>query len=130
MQVIRDSPASSRIEVTGYVPAPRLNRLYAEASIFAFPSLDEGFGIPVLEAMAYGVPVLSSNGSALKEICQDAAIMVDPYKAEEIASGLLTLAGDEKLREELSTRGKNRSKQFPWERSVDLTHTVYQDVAG
>ena len=75
---IENSPARDRIRVTGYVSAADLAGWYARAAIFAFPSLDEGFGMPVLEAMAAGVPVITSNRSALPEVAGDAALLVDP----------------------------------------------------
>ena len=75
---IQASPARDRIQVTGYVSAEELATWYARASIFAFPSLDEGFGMPVLEAMAAGVPVVTSDRSALPEVAGDAAILVNP----------------------------------------------------
>ena len=77
--------ATERVKVTGYLTNEQLSDLYRRASIFAFPSLDEGFGMPVIEAMAYGVPVLSSNSSALPEVCGDAAILVDPTNTDQIA---------------------------------------------
>jgi len=78
LQRIESSPFRDRIQVTGYVSRAKLSELYLRASIFAFPSLDEGFGIPVLEAMAHGVPVITSNGSALVEAAGSAALLVDP----------------------------------------------------
>jgi glycosyltransferase involved in cell wall biosynthesis len=117
-----------RIEVTGYLPAPQLEQLYARASIFAFPSLDEGFGIPVLEAMARGLPVITSNCSALPEVAGDAALLVDPYSTSEIATALMRLATDTDLRRQLVSRGLERAKMFSWERAVAATYSIYREL--
>jgi glycosyltransferase involved in cell wall biosynthesis len=122
------SPARERIEVLGYVSAERLADLYQRASIFAFPSIDEGFGIPVLEAMAHGVPVLTSGAAALREVAGDAALVVDALRTEEIADGLMRLADDAELRETLSRKGRARAAEFPWQRAVDATHRVYEEL--
>ena len=82
------SAAGDRVQVTGYVTNEELAELYQRASIFAFPSLDEGFGMPVLEAMAHGIPVIASNSSALPEVCGEAAILVDPGQTDQIADGV------------------------------------------
>lgn len=128
LEAVRDSPARSRIEVTGYLANDRLQMLLAAASIFAFPSLDEGFGIPVLEAMAWGVPVLTSNGSALAELGQNAALLVDPLSAEQIADGLSRLITDSALRAQLASSGRQRVKEFTWENSVRKTFEVYSEL--
>ena len=104
--------------------------LYARASIFAFPSLDEGFGIPVLEAMAWGVPVITSDGSALAELGRDAALLVDPRKADEIANALVSLIQNESLRETLIRAGKLRAAEFTWEKAVRKTHEVYRELSS
>jgi glycosyltransferase involved in cell wall biosynthesis len=122
--------ADGRVEVTGYVTAAQLDDLYKRASIFAFPSLDEGFGIPALEAMAYGVPVIASNTSALPEVCGDAALLVDPTKVDEIAGALVRVARDTRLREDLKTRGKTRASQFTWAKAVERTWSVYGELLG
>lgn len=127
---IAASPARDRISVTGWVDNARLAALYATASIFAFPSLDEGFGIPVLEAMAHGLPVVSSNRSALPEACGDAALLVDPTKEEGIGQALRHLIEDEGLRRMLVQRGKARAAEFSWQRAVDLTWKVYQELGA
>jgi glycosyltransferase involved in cell wall biosynthesis len=111
----------ARIEVTGYLPAEQLEQLYARASIFAFPSLDEGFGIPVLEAMAHGLPVITSNCSALPEVAGDAALLVDPRSSGDIAAALTLLASDANLRQELAARGQARAQIYPWSRAVSAT---------
>lgn len=127
---IRTSPAYSRIEVTGYVSTSRLADLYSRAMVFAFPSLDEGFGMPVLEAMAAGVPVLSSNRSALPEVCGDAALLVDPLRTEAIAEALQRLCSEEDLRTDLRERGFARASEFTWETAVQKTWRVYRELIG
>lgn len=125
MAAIDESPARDRIEVTGYVSDAELTRLYARASLCVFPSLDEGFGMPVLEAMAAGVAVITSNRSALLEVAGDAALLVDPQREEEIASAMTVLAGDAAKREELQRRGKERAQHFTWRKAVDETWSAY-----
>jgi glycosyltransferase involved in cell wall biosynthesis len=114
----------------GFVPSKTLSALYRLASVFAFPSLYEGFGLPPLEAMACGTPVVTSRISSLPEVVGDAALLVDPYSTEDIAHGLERVLGDEGLRGELSTRGRARVKQFSWERSVKAIHAGYMKVLG
>lgn len=128
LERIGRSPARNRIEITGYVAGAHLEQLYMSASIFAFPSLDEGFGIPVLEAMAYGVPVVTSNRSALVEIAQNAAILVDPEETEGLAAALCKLIHDAGLRSELISRGLSRASSFTWERTIRSTHKIYEET--
>jgi glycosyltransferase involved in cell wall biosynthesis len=125
---IQASPARERIKILGYITDGELDALYARASIFAFPSLDEGFGMPVLDAMARGVPVLTSNRSVLPEVAGDAALLVDPYQTEEIAMALKRLAEDEGLRETLAEAGRARAKTFSWRKAVEETYGVYREL--
>lgn len=125
---ITASPARGRIEITGYVPADDLRDLYRRAAIFAFPSLDEGFGIPVLEAMAHGVPVVTSNRSALPEVAGNAALSVDPFCEEQIGDGLLRLASDENLRNELRSLGYRRAADFTWQKTAQSTYRIYREL--
>lgn len=122
------SPVRDRIRVTGYLSRQKLDDLYARASILAFPSLDEGFGIPVMEAMAAGLPVLTSNRSALPEAAGDAALLVDPERTDEIAEGLRRLARDEELRNLLRERGLARAKILTWSAAVEKTWSVYREL--
>jgi glycosyltransferase involved in cell wall biosynthesis len=122
------SPARERIQLTGYVTMQELAQLYRRASVFAFPSLDEGFGMPVLEAMANGVPVLTSDRSALPEVAGDAALLVNPNSVAEIADGLERLCGDLQLRRKFADRGLRRSAQFTWERAIEQTWAVYREL--
>ncbi len=122
------SPVRDRICMPGYVSDQELRALYSRASVFAFPSLDEGFGMPVLEAMAQGIPVLTSNCSALPEIAGGAALLVDPRNTDAIAEGLVSLTADLALREALCSRGKLRAQEFSWDRAVSETWTVYQEL--
>ena len=125
---IEASPARARIEVTGWVDDVRLKNLYASARVFAFPSLDEGFGIPVIEAMARGVPVLTSNRSALPEAAGGAALLVDPLDTGAIAEGLRQLAADPALRASLRAKGLVRAASMTWERAVERTWAVYREL--
>lgn len=125
LAAVEASPRRTDIRVAGYVSNAELDLLYQRASIFAFPSLDEGFGIPILEAMARGLPVIASNRSAMPEVAGDAAILVDPYREEEIAGALRQLAEDRDLHAALAERGVARAKLFPWTRAVEETWRVY-----
>ncbi len=129
MARINASKCRDRIRVTGYLPPAELNRLYSQASIFAFPSLDEGFGIPVLEAMSYGVPVITSNCSALAEVAGEAALLIDPHRTEELVASLKRLIEDCELRAKLADLGRERAKSYTWERAVRSSYAVYREAA-
>ena len=119
-----------RVRYLGYVSDADLPALYSAADAFAFPSLHEGFGLPVIEAMACGVPVLTSNISATAEVARDAAVLVDPLSVEAIRDGLRLLLEDTDLRTDLLTRGLARAAEFSWRRAADETHDVYARVAA
>ncbi|HKD05346.1 MAG TPA: glycosyltransferase family 1 protein [Bryobacteraceae bacterium] len=130
-EVIREIETSScadRIVRTGYVSESDLSVWYARASIFAFPSLDEGFGMPILDAMAAGIPVICGNRSALPEVAGDAAIQVDPERGDELSEALRVLCAEPPRRQELAARGRARSKLFSWQTAVDRTLTAYREV--
>ena len=129
MAGIERSPRKNDIEVPGYVSREALESLYRRAAIFAFPSLDEGFGIPVLEALARGIPVLTSDASALREVAGDAAVLVDPRDLDSIAAGLIRLTEDEELRRQLAVKGIARSAGFTWENAAEKTWSVYKELA-
>jgi alpha-1,3-rhamnosyl/mannosyltransferase len=94
------------------------------------PSLYEGFGMPVLEAMACGAPVLASNTSAMPEVAGDAALLVDPLNIDQLAHALTRLAGDQQLRDDLIARGRARVPRFTWDSAVAQTWAVYEKVMG
>ena len=125
---VERSPRRGDIEMPGYVSREALESLYSRAAIFTFPSLDEGFGIPVLEALARGIPVLTSDGSALREVAGDAAMLVDPRDVDAIAAGLIRLTDDEELRMQLAEKGLIRSAGFTWEKAVESTWSVYREL--
>jgi glycosyltransferase involved in cell wall biosynthesis len=130
LRAVEQSGRRTEITITGYMPAEGLESLYARASILAFPSLDEGFGFPVLEAMARGLPVLTSNRSALPEVAGDAALLVDPTNTEAIATALNRLIEDESLRQHLSRKGLERSTRYTWENAATQTWHVYTELLG
>lgn len=117
---------ASRIHVLDYVDVNDLPALYNNAMIYLFPSLEEGFGLPIAEAQACGTPVLSSNLSAMPEVAGNAALLVDPRSVEEISNGLLSLAGDAKLRQELREKGFQNAQRFSWTRSANELMALYQ----
>ncbi|HWW93480.1 MAG TPA: glycosyltransferase family 1 protein, partial [Vicinamibacteria bacterium] len=114
----------------GFVPDRTLAALYRLASAFAFPSLYEGFGLPPLEAMACGTPVVTSRISSLPEVVGDAALLVDPYSVDEIALGIERILGDDALRAVLVERGRARVRDFSWKRSVKAIHSGYLRALG
>ena len=125
---IAASPARARIEAPGYVSPQELAGWYARARVFAFPSLDEGFGMPLLEAFSAGLPVLTSNRSALPEVAGDAALLVDPLDTDSIAEGLRRITRDADLRAELARRGRLRAEGFRWDKAVAETWNVYASL--
>jgi glycosyltransferase involved in cell wall biosynthesis len=114
----------------GFVPERTLAALYRLAAVFAFPSLYEGFGLPPLEAMACGTPVVTSRISSLPEVVGDGAYLVDPYSVEDIANGLERVLMDEALRADLIARGRAWVGHFSWERSVHAIHEGYMRTLG
>lgn len=125
---IAASGSRDRITVTGYVDDVALGRLYRKAYVLAFPSLDEGFGIPLLESMAHGLPVLTSNGSALKEVAGGCGLLVDPLRVDEIADGLHRLTTDSELRRELIDAGLARAAENTWQVAAKRTWQVYREL--
>lgn len=125
LSYIDSSASRERIQVLGYVSSDALAGWYSRALIFAFPSLDEGFGMPVLEAMAAGVPVVTSNRSALPEVAGNAALLIDPESTSELADALGRLVFDQNLRLDLICRGLRRAAEFSWAEAVNRTWALY-----
>lgn len=111
---------------TGHLPDSVVAHFYAGAQAFVFVSLFEGFGFPVLEAMASGIPVVCSNVTSLPEIAGNAALLVDPLDADQIADALDTVLSDDGLRQRLIRDGRERAKEFTWQRTADVMRTVYR----
>jgi glycosyltransferase involved in cell wall biosynthesis len=118
------------VRFLGPVAEEDLPALYSGALVFAFPSEYEGFGLPVLEAMACGVPVLTTTASSLPEVAGDAAVLVDAYEVEALARGLGELLGREELRRYLVEKGLRRAKEFSWERCARETLRVYRQAVS
>jgi glycosyltransferase involved in cell wall biosynthesis len=118
------------VRFLGFVADATLAVLYRLASVFVFPSLYEGFGLPPLEAMAAGAPVITSNVSSLPEVVGDAALLINPMDANDIADAMARVLGDPALRAELVRRGRERVKAFSWDRSAARTYEVYAELVG
>lgn len=118
------------VRFLGYMPEETLAVMYRLAAVFVFPSLYEGFGLPPLEAMASGTPVVTSNVSSLPEVAGDAALLVDPYDPHSIASGIERVLHDALLRQELRAKGLARARQFSWEASVRRVRDIYLQALG
>ena len=116
------------VRAIGFVPEADLPGLYAGAVAFAYPSLQEGFGLPVLEAMAAGTPVLTSDVSSLPEVGGDAAVYVDPLETASIRDGLARLLADESLRARLASEGRERARGFSWDRTADATLSAIRRI--
>ena len=118
------------VRFLGFLSAETLATLYHLADAFVFPSLYEGFGLPPLEAMASGTPVLTSNVSSLPEVVGDAALLIDPYDPVAIADGLRRILSDDSMRARLISRGRERAARFSWEESAGRVLSIYRQVAG
>lgn len=127
-KTIIDTHMKEFVHFIGFVDDIDLPALYRNATCVAFPSLYEGFGLPILESMASGIPVLTSNVSSLPEVAGDAAIMVDPYDLDAITNGLQRLIEDETLRNSLIEKGLARAHEFTWEKSARQLLGVYQNL--
>jgi glycosyltransferase involved in cell wall biosynthesis len=120
---------SEDVRFVGHVPPALLPGLVHGALALAYPSRYEGFGLPVLEAMAAGAPVVTSSVASLPEVAGDAALLVDPDDVEGLAEALGRLVGDDALRARLIVAGRERAAEFTWDRTADSTVAVYQDAA-
>lgn len=122
----RVAPLAAHIEHRGYIPPGEREALYKGAQMFVLPSFDEGFGIPALEAMASGVPVIASNRGALPEVAGDAALLIDPDDPESLASAMLTLLNDQALRAAHARRGLERARTFTWAQTARDVRQAYE----
>ena len=118
------------VRFLGFVPYTTLRVFYARARAFLFPSLYEGFGLPPLEAMAHGTPVVTSNVSSLPEVFGRAALLVNPENVFDIARGMRQVLTDDVLRQELIRRGNELVRRYSWERSAQQLLRVYEEISG
>ncbi len=124
--LVRELGLGKRVRFLGVIPQPTLASLYAGASAFALPSFSEGFGLPVIEAMAAGTPVAASNRSSIPEIAGDAALLIDPDDPRQLAGALDQILTDLPLREALARRGRENARRFRWDRAADAMTIVYE----
>lgn len=129
-KLINEFQPRENLRVLNYVEENDLAALYSGAKALVFPSLYEGFGLPVLEAMACGAPVLTSNVSSLPEITGDAALLADPYNEEDIEAGMTKLLNDEGLRMHLKDKGFARAKAFSWRKMAEQTLECYRELCN
>ncbi|HSD98836.1 MAG TPA: glycosyltransferase family 1 protein [Patescibacteria group bacterium] len=125
-KIVREN--GDTIRLLGFVPDTDLSALYGAASVFALPSLYEGFGLPVVEAFACGTPVVCSDKGSLKEVAGEAALIIDPYSIESIAGGIKKVIGDKKLAATMSQKGLQRAKEFTWGKAAQHTINAYKKV--
>jgi len=128
VSLVRSLNLTDSVRLTGYVNEEQLATLYAHARFLAMPSLYEGFGLPLVEAMSFGVPVLTSSCSSLPEVAGDAGILVDPYNTNSIATGLLQMLKDDEFKNELAARSMLNAARFSWERAARETMEIFHEA--
>jgi glycosyltransferase involved in cell wall biosynthesis len=127
-QLINDHSMTAHVRMLGHVPFEDLPYLLGGADLFVFPSLQEGFGLPPLEAMSCGVPVVASNATAIPEVVGDAGMLVDPTRADHITAAMHKVLTDRALHRSLSDTGVARARQFSWQITARMTHDVYEEA--
>lgn len=125
---IKKLKLSNNIVLTGFIPDEDMVYFYNAAELLFFPSLKEGFGLPILEAMACGTPVITSNTSSMPEVGGDAAYYVNPYSIKSIANGLIKVLGNDNLRKSMAQKGIKQASKFTWEKAAKKTFKVYEDI--
>ena len=128
LERIKSENIEDNIRLLGYVDADEKPALYSGSLAFLFPSLYEGFGLPIAEAMACGAPVLTSNSTSLAEISGDSAFLCDPLSEDDIAEGMYKLATDQETRDKLSEMGLRRAREFDWDVSAEKLYKLYETV--
>jgi glycosyltransferase involved in cell wall biosynthesis len=123
-----ESRGYKNIHFTGFIPDEQRDWLFTQAKAYVFPSLMEGFGLPPLEAMSYGTPVISSNASCMPEVLGEAAEYFNPTNIDEMAQTIRKVLDDETLRENMIKRGYAQVGKYSWKRMAEETHAVYMDV--
>jgi glycosyltransferase involved in cell wall biosynthesis len=129
LRALNESGVKEAVVLTGYVPERDLPALYSGALCFVYPSYFEGFGLPPLEAMKCGAPVIVGNRTSLPEVVGDAALLVDPFDVEAIGAAIKRLIKDSELRSELSIKGQERANTFNWLDTARKTLAIYNKVA-
>jgi glycosyltransferase involved in cell wall biosynthesis len=130
VEIIKKRQIAERIKFTGYIDEDDMPGIYNLAKFFSYPSLYEGFGLPVLEAMACARPVICSNSSSLPEVAQDAAILVDPLDVKEMEMAIEKFDTDDRAREDFSARATLQAAKFSWKKTAIKTIDVYKEVLG
>jgi glycosyltransferase involved in cell wall biosynthesis len=128
--LVKEKGLSAQLVLTGYVNDNQLATLYAHARFLAMPSIYEGFGLPLVEAMSFGVPVLTSNCSSMPEVAGDAGLLVDPFDEKAIADALRSLLTDDHLRDTLAARARKNSERFSWQRAAAETMVVFEEAVA
>lgn len=128
MKLAESLGIGDKVIFTGYVPNEHLPMFYNASSLFVYPSLYEGFGLPPLEAMSCRIPVITSNISSIPEVVGDAALLINPFDTEELKDGIEKILEDEKLSSEFSEKGYTRSKEFTWDKTAAKTLNIYEEA--
>ncbi|HKY19967.1 MAG TPA: glycosyltransferase family 1 protein [Vicinamibacterales bacterium] len=128
LEAIARPPLAGHVEYLGYVSAERREATFKEAQMFVLPSFEEGFGLPALEAMSAGVPVVASNRGSLPEVVSDAGLLIDPDDPESLTDAMARIATDARLRGALAERGLVRARQFNWAQTARDVHRAYEDA--